>query len=94
MTKPAYSRRYTDVTDAKAEGATYTPKRLADFVADQIGAVASPLPSGPVRVLDPAVGEGELLLSLVGRLKRDGLASVEAYGFDTDTHARGRPRHV
>lgn len=87
MGQPAYLNRFAEVTEDKAEGVTYTPARLADFVADQIGTAASPRPSGAVRVLDPAVGEGELLLSMVTRLKRGGFERIEAFGYDTDTKA-------
>lgn len=77
------TNRYRDVTEAKRGGATYTPTELADFVAAQMLRIAN-LPEGrPIRVLDPAVGHGELLLSLLGRLKGD----VEVFGFETDPRA-------
>ncbi len=57
--------RYSLVTDEKASGATYTPKLLADFVAAQIvGTTAIGSKGKAIRVLDPAVGDGELLSSL------------------------------
>ena len=33
------SSRYKLVTEEKAEGATYTPKNLADFVAEQLSLI-------------------------------------------------------
>ncbi len=77
---PKPNKRYIDVTETKAGGATYTPREFADFVSDRMVEVAD-LPSGrPVRVLDPAVGHGELLHSLLARLPGE----VEVFGFETD----------
>ena len=77
------TRRYREVDVAKADGVTYTPRALADFVADRIVAAAD-IPSGrPARVLDPAVGHGELLVSLLSQLE----VSVEVYGYETDPEA-------
>ena len=57
--------RYRAISAEKAGGVTYTPKILADFVARQIVRFAADLPTHrPVRVLDPALGQGELLVSL------------------------------
>lgn len=80
---PKLTKRYGEVTESKASGVTYTPRELADFVADQMLAIAD-LPRGrPVRVLDPAVGHGELLHCLLARLPDE----VEVYGFETDAAA-------
>ena len=49
----------------KNTGATFTPKGLADFLADKITAY---LKQESQRVLDPACGEGELLISLGNKL--------------------------
>lgn len=76
------SKRYAGVNDTKAGGATYTPTDLAEFVADQIIGVAE-LPSSKLRVLDPALGHGELLHSLLSRLPGE----VEVFGFETDPAA-------
>ena len=75
--------RYQDVSEAKAGGVTYTPRVLADFVAEQILAVAPRHVSSRLRVLDPAVGHGELLVSLLSRLEGE----VEVYGYETDPAA-------
>ncbi|WBX85592.1 Eco57I restriction-modification methylase domain-containing protein [Sphingosinicella microcystinivorans] len=75
--------RYQDVSEAKAGGATYTPQLLSDFVAGQILAVANLGASRPLRVLDPAIGHGELLVSLLSRLE----GNVEVFGYETDPAA-------
>jgi SAM-dependent methyltransferase len=80
--------RYEDVAREKSQGATYTPPALADFVAAQIVAVArKTLPGSEVRVLDPAVGQGQLLISLLQQLGVKRFRKIEVYGFETDPHA-------
>jgi len=78
--------RYQFVTEGKAGGVTYTPKDLADFVARRIVEAAELDHTGEVlRVLDPAVGEGQLLASLLEQLPSG--REVEICGFDTNTEA-------
>lgn len=87
------TRRYKDVSAEKAKGSTYTPTSLAGFVADKILATAklSSL-TGSVRILDPAVGDGELLLSLLGRLHARVQQPISVHGFDTDEVALSAAR--
>lgn len=89
MTEAArITKRYGDVAEAKVDGVTYTPRALADFVAGRIVAVAN-LPSGrPARILDPAVGHGELLLALLSQLG----GHAEIYGYETDPAALAEAR--
>ena len=84
MTEAArITKRYGDVAEAKVDGVMYTPRALADFVAGRIVALAN-LPSGrPARILDPAVGHGELLLALLSQLG----GHVEIYGYETNPEA-------
>jgi SAM-dependent methyltransferase len=81
--QPQFTKRYQFVTEEKAGGATYTPLLLADFVADKIVSCARLEATNPVRVLDPAVGDGELLLSLLKKLLPLTDAPVHVFGFDT-----------
>jgi len=72
----------------KAVGAHYTPKILSDFVAQKILKFWTPKPGmDKVRILDPAVGAGELLLSILAELTRSGFSNIECVGFDTDCNA-------
>lgn len=76
---------YASLIERKSSGAHYTPKVLADFVAGEIVAAWAGRPeSDNIRVLDPAVGDGELLLSILATLSRRGYSNIEVLGFDTD----------
>lgn len=82
------SLRYDHVGRGKSDGVTYTPSVLADFVTRQIvrtGLVRSG--GNPLRLLDPAVGHGELLVSLLQHLQRLSISNVEVCGFETDLRA-------
>lgn len=80
--------RYKNVPERKAEGATYTPENLANFVARQIVLQLPPVPlKSRLKVLDPAIGEAALLISLLRQLKERGIEEVDVYGFDTDRKA-------
>lgn len=88
LLSPRFTKRYALTSDDKASGATYTPKVLADFVAARIVEAATSLPSDrPLRILDPAIGHGELLISLVEHLARHQDLNIELYGFETDLTA-------
>ena len=80
------------MTEEKAGGATYTPLLLADFVADKIVCYARVEDRTAIRVLDPAVGDGELLLSLLTKLQPRTKAAIQVYGFDTDEIALDEAR--
>ena len=82
--QPPFTTRYRLVTEEKASGATYTPKILADFVARQITDTAGPLPTDrPVRILDPCLGHGELLVSLLHQLSNHSTLTLSVHGFET-----------
>lgn len=87
LSQPCLSKRYETVTEEKAGGATYTPKIFADFVAQQIVKVFQFRSlERPLRVLDPAIGDGELLISLLEQLS-DRAVNIEIHGFETNPKA-------
>ena len=89
-----FSKRYQIVTEEKAGGATYTPRILSDFVARQIVITAGKLPTNRVlRILDPAIGHGELLVSLLKYLGDQPGLHLEVYGFETDSKALDTATH-
>ena len=88
LQSPHYSSRYDAITNKKAEGATYTPTILADFVAKKMVETMADLPVGrALRILDPAIGHGELLCSLLNHLDVPANTEVEVYGFETNREA-------
>lgn len=68
-------------------GAWYTPEPLVNRLAEWVTAGARPRDDGrPLRVIDPACGDGRLLTAVADRLHAAGLA-VEAIGCDIDPTA-------
>ena len=81
-------KRYQHVAEEKAGGATYTPKLLADFVAEEIVKAAGSFSKNQkIRILDPAVGQGELIISLINKLPKEHRKKIEINGFETDPYA-------
>ena len=74
--------------DRKAAGAHYTSPELAGFLARRVLShwVASE-GGGEPRVLDPAVGDGQLLLSLLKEFSAAGVRVASVTGYDTDPRA-------
>ncbi len=91
QTSPNPVSRYSVVARKKAHGAIYTPRVLADFVAKQIvDASETPTQDRPLRILDPAVGQGELLLSLLNNLNGKSNTKIELHGFETNSSEMDR----
>lgn len=87
------TRRFSGLSEQKVTGATYTPKALSDFVAQKMIDAADIGRAGQgLKILDPAVGDGELLLSLLEKLESLRIESVEVWGFETDAGALGRAK--
>lgn len=81
-------RRYTNEAQAKKSGATYTPPELARFVANEIAEnFIAQKKDQLIRVLDPACGDGELLIQMIIALYDRGFKNLEIYGYDTDSSA-------
>ena len=75
-----------DATIRKQNGVHYTPVELADFLARQtVACLASEKPT--IRILDPACGNGQLLVSLIQLLQTKGFSRICVTGFDIDSHA-------
>ena len=68
----------------KNSGATFTPPLLADFLAEKlISHLELPINYG-ISILDPACGEGELLVSIANKVKSSGIQQVQIIGYDTN----------
>ena len=70
----------------KLRGAWYTPPELIDVVAGGVLSGDVPQRGGVVRVLDPACGDGRLLIEVGRRLQAIGL-TPQLIGCDIDAHA-------
>lgn len=70
---------------AKSTGIVYTPPALARFLASRALDAAADL--GPLRVLDPACGDGELLLATSALAEERGIKITELVGYDVDPRA-------
>ena len=77
-------------TTQKRHGRHYTPPELAGFLARR---GAARIPAGrKLRVLDPACGDGELLLSAASAAAQRGHEVIELAGLDLDPAAIGLAR--
>lgn len=81
----------TTVSAKKRHGVHYTPSVLADFLARRtVAALPASAPDNhTIRVLDPACGDGELLVALTAALRAAGFArdQIIVCGFDQDPAA-------
>ena len=66
----------------KNTGATFTPKGLADFLASRLIKYIS---EKNVKAIDPACGEGELLISIGEKLSKSGI-DFTLTGYDENDH--------
>ena len=80
-------KRYSESSTRKSSGTVYTPKRFADFAAEQMLSLVTVPNDRPTRLLDPACGDGSLLLAMLERLPVDKRARLVVHGFDTDVVA-------
>lgn len=79
---------YLSAKRRKEAGIHYTPKILADFVAKQIlNFWTCKSRTKEIRLLDPAVGDGQLLLSLLEKFRANNYSKIEVSGFDTSSAA-------
>jgi adenine-specific DNA-methyltransferase len=76
----------TTVDTRKQHGVHYTPPDLARFLAQRTvkGIIDQ---SKSIRVLDPACGDGELLIAAYHELRARGASQIELVGFDRDERA-------
>lgn len=81
------TRRYQTVDAEKAHGATYTPESLARFVAQRLIESTDLKARAALTILDPAIGDGALVLALLDALKSKTRASISVRGFDINASA-------
>jgi len=71
------------VTKRKATGAHFTPPDLARLVAERVAALIGGI-KGPLRVRNPACGEGNLLRAINDALPREMRRRVTLVGIEND----------
>ena len=72
----------------KETGSHYTPEILANFVASQIlNSWSCELETPQIRLFDPAVGDGQLLFSILQDLSDRDCLNVNVSGLDTEQEA-------
>lgn len=70
------------VSQHKENGATFTPTDLANYLAEEILKVYSVSAEEEISILDPACGDGELLLSIGDALRKDRSKDFQLIGYD------------
>lgn len=76
------SRRYSGVSKIKENGVVYTPVELSDYVAKRL--VVNGSAGNRIRILDPAIGGGELVVSLINEIRLFSDVPIECVGFELD----------
>ena len=74
----------------KSTGVVYTPTELALFLANQAFEALQPVTH--VRILDPACGDGELLLAAAEAARESNISVSTLTGYDTDSEAIRKAR--
>jgi adenine-specific DNA-methyltransferase len=76
----------SDFNNQKSNGVVYTPKGLADFVAKKIIKHFNSVNTvtNNLRILDPSVGDGVLILSVLENLNLERFEKIEVFAFDID----------
>lgn len=81
--------RYKNESKEKSNGVIYTPKEMADFLALEMIKYGNfdLTNSTEVNILDPAIGEGELIVAIVTKiLEINSKILVNIDGYETDTN--------
>lgn len=78
---------YEKVKKQKADGATYTPKLLSDFVASEIVNATNFTNKDVINIFDPAIGDGQLLDSLLAHIPQLNNKKISVYGYETNKDA-------
>lgn len=79
--------RYKNETKEKSHGIVYTPTEMADYLASQMIQYSNIdlISIKEISILDPAVGGGSLLLSMIKNIKKiNDTIKIIAKGYETD----------
>ncbi len=76
--------RYSNTGKIKENGIVYTPSKMADYLSSEIVNYRISAYEDEISVLDPAVGGGELLISMIQTIKNKTDLRIIAVGYETD----------
>lgn len=76
--------RYSNIDKEKANGVVYTPKTMAEYLAKEMIKYKAHNNGDAIRILDPAIGKGELVFALLNVIGSS-YNQIEVVGFETDT---------
>lgn len=80
--------KYSAFDTKKINGCIYTPREFANFVSSRIIKLYSKLSHlKQISILDPAIGDGELIISLLEKLENEFNGEIKIYGYDLDEKA-------
>ena len=87
--------RYKNIEKNKRNGVVYTPKDMANYVSElMLNYKVSITKNDTIEILDPAVGEGELLVSMVNSLKNKVIKKIKIVGYETDKEVANRTQRI
>jgi len=77
--------RYSNATNIKTNGIVYTPQGLAEYLAANMFEYFSIKGKKKLRILDPAIGDGELVIALINVILCNTIhIDISVVGFETD----------
>jgi len=78
--------RYSNESYTKNKGIVYTPRVMADYLSNLLINNTRKLLKDIIRILDPAIGDGELIISLLSNLKKriSENINISVVGFETN----------
>ena len=76
--------RYSLINTNKINGATYTPTAMASFLAREICNIYKCKGKTTIKILDPAIGDGELIFALLNNIPENQHSKVHIIGFEID----------
>lgn len=76
--------RYSNTDKIKKNGVVYTPTEMANYLAFEIYKYWEEDRTDNICILDPAVGQGELLVAMIQLLITNGIKKITAVGYETD----------
>ena len=88
--------RYNNESKEKSNGVVYTPTKMADYLAEQMILFSSfNFSKSPcVKILDPAAGEGELLISMIKKIKlQSQQIQINVIGYETDKNVANKTQN-